>query len=163
MTLEENLTFIKNTYHEMILDATYVWGGRPEVIAGIMMRETNGGLSPLLDVQGPAGRGDGGHGHGLMQIDDRWHSAFTSSDRWSNPKENIKYGAYVLRVKTQFFEKRQLLLTDITHEQLGIASYNAGESRVLKAFQRGDDPDIVTTHGNYSRMVLQYAEIYRNL
>jgi hypothetical protein len=51
----------------------------PLVLAAIVERESRGGEA--LSPPGPAGVGDGGHGRGLMQIDDRWHGLFVSTGR----------------------------------------------------------------------------------
>ncbi len=156
----ETLVFIADTYGTMILRATTVWGGRPEIIAGIMMRETRGGLSSLLDKEGPEGRGDGGHGHGLMQIDDRSFPHFCAGEEWKDPQENIKFGAYVLHMKYTFFSLKKIYLPGFDLELLSIAAYNAGEGRVYNAVRNGDAPDAVTTHYDYSQTVLYYSHIY---
>ena len=96
MTDIECLTFIRKQYGSLLHLCALAWGHRTEVLAGIMCRETRGGTSPLLDVQGPAGRGDGGHGHGLMQIDDRSFPDFCRSVQWSDARLNIDFGARVL-------------------------------------------------------------------
>jgi len=166
----ETLYHIFNTYHDMLVEASMLWGGRTPVLAGIMLRETRGGTLPpssyvsFAESGNPASiMGDGGHGHGLMQIDDRSFPVFTSSEKWRDALENIKFGAYVLHLKTDFFERKKdtlNLLHDWSIERLGIAAYNAGDGRVLQAVINGVNPDIKTTKGDYSRVVLNYAEIY---
>ncbi len=72
-------------------------GVDPALIAALMEQESYYGSSKFLDQPGPAGRGDGGHGHGLMQIDDRFHQAFLAKRNaagvplWQVPYENVKY------------------------------------------------------------------------
>jgi hypothetical protein len=47
-------------------------------------------------------RGDGGHGYGLMQIDDRWHKEFIRSNAAFDINPNLLYGLdmlYGMRVK----------------------------------------------------------------
>ena len=74
----------------------------PFILAGVMQCETQGGQAPGLDVQGPSGRGDGGHGHGLMQVDDRFHASMVAcllgdaTRAWANPAFNVGFGASIL-------------------------------------------------------------------
>lgn len=111
------------------------------ILAAVMDRESNGGNA--LAPKGPAGTGDYGHGRGLMQIDDRTWTDFTSGDGWKDPEANIRFGAE--------------LLADNWDRALGppqaLAAYNAGP-RALAA----ENPDRFTTKGNYSSDVLARAE-----
>jgi len=170
MSETEILRFIRETYGGMIADAALKHRHRPEVLAGIIMRETQGGLSSLLDQPGPEGRGDRDkegryHGHGLCQIDDRSFPEFCAGPDWKDPTKNIEMGAWVLARKRAFLAARTLSLTlpldDL--ERAAIAAYNAGEGRVLKVIEQGLDVDIRTAHGNYSREVLRFADLYLKL
>ena len=58
MTEVEILKSIKAAYGAMFTASAERHRHRPEVLAGIVMRETEGGLSRLLDCLGPEGRGD---------------------------------------------------------------------------------------------------------
>jgi len=63
----------------------------PELLAAVAAQETGGPASN-------AGRnvvGDGGHGHGLFQIDDRWH-AFARTSAAMNPAQNAEYAASMI-------------------------------------------------------------------
>ena len=63
----------------------------PRLLAAVAAQETGG---PGSD----SGRnvvGDGGHGRGLFQIDDRWH-AFARTPAAMNPAENADYAAGLL-------------------------------------------------------------------
>jgi Transglycosylase SLT domain len=63
----------------------------PRLLAAVAAQETGG---PGTD----SGRnvvGDGGHGHGLFQIDDRWH-AFARSPGAMDPARNADYAAGLL-------------------------------------------------------------------
>jgi hypothetical protein len=171
MTDRETLRYIRDHYGDFLVKAGETWGVRYAVLAGIMMRETRGGLSPLLSIPGPGGKGDKDkngiyHGHGLMQIDNRSFPAFCSGYSWSSPEANINFGAEVLYRKIKFFARRLdhlELLEGWDLERLGIASYNAGEGNVLKAVNRGIEPDLKTARGDYSRKVLGYAALYMGL
>lgn len=166
LTEKQILEHIYNNYHKYLCRAAELNGLRPKILAGIMYRETAGGLSPLLDKIGPEGRGDNGHGRGLMQIDDRWWPGYINKNTWQDPESNINFGAYVLHIKIMFFTlKRNILPEEYKDrtEELGIAAYNAGEGRVLKAIRNGESPDSVTAHGNYLSAVLEYGEKYEAL
>jgi hypothetical protein len=63
----------------------------PELLAAVAAQETGGPGSN-------AGRnvvGDGGHGRGIFQIDDRWHS-FASTPAAMDPAQNADYAAGML-------------------------------------------------------------------
>lgn len=126
------------------------------VIAGIGSRESHWGLA--LTPPTPAGTGDGGHGRGLMQVDDRWHVNFVQSGKWADARENIIYGCAVLKNSLNLFTKK-LGWNDMSKKLLrgGVAGYNCGPSRALSAYQNGHDFDYYTTGRDYSRNVLERA------
>lgn len=170
MTETEILRFIRETYGVMIAESAGKHRHRPEVVAGIIMRETQGGLSPLLDRQGSEGRGDRDkdgryHGHGLCQIDDRSFPDFCAGPDWKDPAKNIEMGAWVLGRKRAFLSSKTVgfCLTIDDLEKAAIAAYNAGEGRVLKAIEQSRAVDSVTAHGDYATSVLRYAGIYKTL
>ncbi len=170
MTENQILEHIRTAYGALIVEAAAKHRHRPEVLAGIVMRESHGGLSPLLDRPGPDGRGDrdsGGrfHGHGLCQIDDRSFPEFCAGQDWKDAAKNIGMGAWILGRKRAFLAARTLgfRLTDDNLEKSSIAAYNAGEGRVLRAIVEGRDPDSCTTHGDYAAAVLRYADMYFSL
>jgi hypothetical protein len=170
MSETEILRHIRTAYGAIIAEAAAKYRHRPEVMAGIVMRETQGGLSPLLDRPGPEGRGDRDHegryhGHGLCQIDDRSFPEFCAGPDWRDAAKNIAMGAWVLGRKRAFLAARTLgfKLTNDDLEKASIAAYNAGEGRVLQAIEQGGDPDSCTAHGDYAAAVLRYADIYKSL
>ncbi|MBV8581155.1 MAG: transglycosylase SLT domain-containing protein, partial [Candidatus Eremiobacteraeota bacterium] len=63
----------------------------PRLLAAVAAQETGG---PGAD-SGSNVVGDGGHGHGLFQIDDRWH-AFARTPAAMNPAQNADYAAGLL-------------------------------------------------------------------
>src|SRR3954451_6420616 len=66
----------------------------PALIFAVMSRETGG-----KNI-----RGDGGHGRGLMQIDDRsWGSWLSSHNGGMDPASNIMKGAEILRANLNTF------------------------------------------------------------
>lgn len=160
MTELNILNHIYTQYGDMIDVSATRWRHRPEVLAGIMCRESAGGLT-----LGPDGRGDNGHGHGLMQLDDRSYKEFCESEDWRVPELNIDYGARVLEEKRKALQPR-VPTFDLDAEQLeraSIAAYNCGAGRVIQALYSGLDVDSYTTHKDYSREVLRMAEVYRNI
>lgn len=164
------LRHIRTAYGALIVEAASRHRHRPEVLAGILMRETQGGLSPLLDRPGPEGRGDRDskgryHGYGLCQIDDRSFPEFCAGPDWKDAGKNIAMAAWVLARKRAFLAARTLglKLTDEDLERAAIAAFNAGEGRVLKAIRENRDPDSCTSHGNYAASVLRYANLYLKL
>lgn len=122
-----------------------------ELLLAIASRETN--VRNIL--------GDGGHGHGIMQIDDRSFPNFTSSDRWKIPRLNILKGAEVLDLKRRFLSRRGVTGTLLA--RASVAAYNGGEARVKRAIDLGRDVDSVTTQRNYSADVLGRSAIFREL
>jgi hypothetical protein len=129
------------------------------------MRETEGGLSKLLDRPGPEGRGDNGHAYGLMGIDDRSFPDFCKGEKWKDPASNIDEGAWRLSQKREYLHPKLVAIgfTDTEIEQACIASYNCGEGNVMKSVLAGQDVDSRTTHGDYSRCVLEFADEYFHL
>lgn len=78
-------------YAPQIASAARRHGLDPDLLAAVAAQETGGPGSN-------AGRnvvGDGGHGRGVFQIDDRWH-AFAQSPEAMNPGRNADYAAGML-------------------------------------------------------------------
>lgn len=111
-------------YAPIILRVSREEGVDPNLIFGLGDRETLWGTSRYLDQPGPAGRGDGGHGHGLMQIDDRSWAPWLASNDWTDPYTNVKKGVRILKGKKAFFEGRSSVanLTDGSTVVIGSAS-----------------------------------------
>lgn len=129
-------------------------------LAAICDRESRGG--DALSPRGPGGTGDGGRGHGLMQVDSRYHPTFIAAvgpdgaHLWKQPNWNILYGATLLRMNLDRLEQ---------YYPAAIAAYNASLARVRRALDSvamlaPEDPwrikalDSVTTGGNYVSNVL---------
>jgi transglycosylase-like protein with SLT domain len=84
----------------------------PRLLAAVAAQETGG---PGSD----SGRnivGDGGHGHGVFQIDDRWH-AFARSPAAMDPASNADYAAGILSSNLQRFGG---------NVRAALSAYNAG-------------------------------------
>lgn len=118
--------------------------------------------------------GDGGHGRGFVQIDDRSHVAFLKScagcksGSWSFSEGHraiepgfcpglMRATAYAISLlrgnmaygKQQGVKKEHLL-------RFAIASYNCGAGNAIRAYRRYgiEGIDRYTAHGNYSNRVL---------
>lgn len=139
-------------YQTLIVEAAEDFDIQPSVIGGVGSRESLWGI--ILSPPGPAGTGDGGHGRGLMQIDDGAHD-FARTGNWKDPRSNIRYGCDLLAdnravLKREGLTGRQLL-------KATLASYNAGLGAVLRALDREIDVDSVTTGDDYGKDVLDRA------
>lgn len=147
----------KNSSYRPLIESAanrYDWLA-PSVVAGIGSRESAWGR--FLSPQGPTGTGDGGHGRGLMQIDDRFHQGFINSGQWTDAKANINYG--IDNVLSNYYDYLDINTTLDGKELLrgAIASYNAGPTSVLNAINQGRDIDYYTTGQDYSWDVLNRA------
>ncbi|MEL6613965.1 MAG: transglycosylase SLT domain-containing protein [Bacteroidota bacterium] len=132
-------------FDRLFLDAEQKHGVPFSILAAVASRETNMGQTVTADWTG-----DGGHGRGLMQIDDRWHTAFVDSTANNDHAANIDYAAGLLATEHRHFGEWAPAL----------AAYNAGRSRVSTAIGAGQSPDVPTTGGNYSADVLARAQLF---
>jgi hypothetical protein len=78
-------------YASDIVNAAAKYGLDPKLLAAVAAQETggpgaNGGRNEV---------GDGGHGRGLFQIDDRWHD-FAKTSAAMDPAQNADYAAGML-------------------------------------------------------------------
>lgn len=144
------ITFINNSASRYDID--------PAIICAIMSRESCAGL--ILTPPGPTGTGDKGHGRGLMQIDDRSHTFFTSSDDWKDPEKNIDYGVKLLRSNIDYFT-RKYSCNQYSALRRAIAGYNCGCGNVNKTIDSGADIDSRTANLNYSADVLKRSEFFK--
>src|SRR5581483_406684 len=100
-------------FAQEIAGAARSHGLDPELLAAVAAQETGG---PGTN----AGRnlvGDGGHGHGLFQIDDRWHP-FATTSAAMDPASNAQYAAG--------------MLSDL------LRRYNGNVHQALSAYNAGD-------------------------
>lgn len=129
---------------------------------GILDRETRGGTDTGLDRPGPSGRGDGGHGHGLWQLDDRYHGEFLKKRlpdgrfAWEDP---LEAGDYAMRAI--FIPALRTFQGDVF---LALAAYNAGPDAVRAGMAKAPArspiamvhraADLRTARGDYAQDVL---------
>lgn len=142
-------------YEAFVKKAAQVYSIPASVLAAIGALESRWGLA--LSPPGSAGTGDGGHGRGLMQIDDRWHVPFIQSGKWVEANENIAYGAAVLKNSIDYIGKQAQMDMSQALLRAGIAGYNCGPARALQALRQGLDVDYYTARRNYSQQILNRA------
>ena len=135
-----------------------------DILLAVASRETN--MRNII--------GDGGHGYGLMQIDDRSFPDWCHSGMWKVPQAAIKQGALVLDGKRETIRHAQGQnlnvaghsftgkpnLTDQELLQTAIASYNSGLWAYYCLTVDGD-PDRRTSHQDYSADTLARARLFR--
>src|SRR5579864_3021956 len=74
-----------------IASAAQRTGIDPVLLAAVAAQETGGpGANAGRNIVG-----DGGHGHGIFQIDDRWHS-FARTNAALDPQSNADYAANMI-------------------------------------------------------------------
>jgi hypothetical protein len=99
-------------YAPEIATAARKHGLDPELLAAVAAQETGGpGSNAGNNVVG-----DGGHGHGVFQIDDRWHDFAKTADAM-DPEKNAEYAAGMISGLLHRFGGN-------VHEAL--SAYNAG-------------------------------------
>jgi hypothetical protein len=135
-------------------------GIEPAVLLAIIWRESKGRASCI---------GDAGHGHGLFQIDDRYHKAFLSMRlpdgrfAWEDGEQNARYAVREVLVPALHAFRGDLFFS--------VCAFNAGQLRVLRAIGQQPDnatreqleaaADHVTTGGDYARDVFAHAEKFK--
>jgi len=127
------------------------------VLMGIASRESRFGV--LLDDDG---RGDGGHGHGIMQVDDRSHAAFCDGEGWQDLRNSLEYVHHNVIVPSFNYLGENCF--ELVKEDYGalfkatVAAYNCGPGNVRKALEAGTDVDSRTTGRDYAKDVLARAK-----
>jgi hypothetical protein len=120
---------------------------RFDVIAAVLSRESVFGRG--LDKDG---KGDHGHGHGIMQIDDRSHAKWLALGLWKDPFENIVYGIGEIKANLRIFKGDMFK---------SLAAYNTGATNVKRSLAKDKSAEATTAHGNYATDVLHRTEKYR--
>ena len=134
-------------------EACLLEGQDTALLCAIALRETWAGWAPgYVPAGDPCGRGDGGHGFGLFQIDDRgpyqhWPREFPQA----SAHLQARWACQVLS------DARRELAGWRTHpaiEEAILCAYNAGSPRVGRMLGQGLDPNAVTTGRDYGHDVL---------
>lgn len=144
-----------------IIEAEAAAAGLPgSLVAAIISRETDAREKYCLPPQEGGALGDGGFGHGPMQIDKRSFPEWCA--KWSKGqlslREGVKQGCAVLKQKMRSVA---VLIPEMPEElrlRAAIAAYNCGEGNVRRVFRAGHDIDSRTAHKTYSADVLARAE-----
>jgi len=120
--------------------------------------------------------GDGGHGYGIMQIDDRSFPDWCHSGTWQDARADILKGALVLDAKRQQIRAGQGKLLniggesftgkpDLTQDEVlrtTLAAYNSG-LWAYYSLTKSNDPDARTTGRDYSADTLARAAVFAQL
>jgi hypothetical protein len=89
-----------SSYADVILRVAREEGLDPFLLYAIGARESGWGI--YLTPPNPSGKGDGGRGHGIMQIDSGSFGPWLASNPWWDPYVNVKKGAQVWKAKRDF-------------------------------------------------------------
>ena len=143
-------------------------------LLAVSSRETN------LDPKWLAKKGDGGHGAGLLQADDRSFPVFTKGDGWRDARTGILFGAKVLMQKWHDYESNIGKRLTVKSSKGGTFRYTAqkadgadAQKLVISSFNCGrwsqyalasnQDLDKYSTGGDYAADVMVRARIFREL
>jgi hypothetical protein len=134
-----------------IHEAALAHGEDTALLAALCLRETLAGWAAGYKPKGDAnGRGDGGHGRGLFQIDDRgpYKDLVPAPGVDWSPFQQAQAACIVLAdAREQLAEFRALPVFEVAT----ICRYNASLARVVAALRVGVHPDTVTTKGPSGR------------
>jgi hypothetical protein len=120
------------------------------LIVAIGLRESN--LGRALVPRGPSGRGDGGHGRGLFQIDDRgpWkHLIPADGVEWS-VFEQATAACRVIAGAREELSAFQGSMGPRAWDIVVACRYNADLGNIKWALTNGRDPNCVTTPGPFA-------------
>jgi hypothetical protein len=143
----------------------------PFDLAALGFRETGWGFGPGYSPQGdPFGRGDRGHGHGFLQIDDRTYApqiaqikalALVSRDAAVRRMMETALGVLVGDRIYLASPKRTRPLVGEALRRAVFAAYNEGPGRAAALAKHDEDPDKLTAGGDYGAWTVAAAEALR--
>ena len=146
-------------YASVVVGVATKFGERPSRVLALGYRESFLGFAPGYTPLGdPTGSGDGGHGRGLFQIDDRYHKAFVTSDKFKDPKEQCAFACELLSDNRRYFIGEIPWLLGEELEHCVYAAYNASRDHVLMKYELGEDVDECTTGKDYSKYIFTLAD-----
>jgi len=111
--------------------------------------------------------GDGGHGRGLFQIDDRSHKDFLGRVGAAGPGKKppvpkaADHAGSLLASNISFGASKGVAAAG--RLKFGLSAYNAGAGGALKGLQEHGDPDFRTTGGDYGASVLARFAMFQSL
>lgn len=120
----------------------------PALLAAIASRESRGGA--VLDSKG---EGDGGHGFGIMQVDNR-NPFPIKRDGGPAGQSHINQATEILRNKLKAISQKFAELSGVEQLEMAVSRYNGGKG--LKP----PDSDTGTTGGDYMNDVWARARFY---
>ena len=109
--------------------------------------------------------GDGGHGRGVFQIDDRSHGEWLRRHGAGAPgavpsvEDAADYAADILAGNLAYGRSKGL--TGDALLRFSVAAYNAGAGGAWRGLTEKGDPDARTAHGNYGKDVLERMALIR--
>jgi len=98
LAFKASLSSQARPYSDVILRVARETGMDPFLIYALGQRESRWGAALSADMTG-----DGGHGRGIMQIDDRSFANWLATNNWRDPYTNVRKGAEILKAKMNFF------------------------------------------------------------
>lgn len=122
--------------------------------------------------------GDSGHGRGVFQIDDRYHSSWLSkvwgavSGTYKAVIRGATRSGYVPVLMAGLGRARYVLQQNYDYAEsvgvpekqrlrVAVSGYNAGAGGAVRGWQESHDPDRYTTGGDYAEWVLQARQYVR--
>ena len=135
-------------YAQDIIQAAAEQGLHPAVLAAVGLRETWLGWAPgYAPVGTHLGWGDGGHGWGLFQADDRsWKSWILSPDALT-PLGQARKAAAEIAANLHLLSIALPRQPQGVVDRAAVAAYNARLGLVANQLMAGRDPDAVTSPG----------------
>lgn len=143
-------------------EAALLEGEDAALLAAICLRETWAGWAPGYRPKGSyLGHGDGGHGFGLFQMDDRGpYKHLPRECPEATPFLQARWACQVLRdARVELAEFRGLAVFEVAT----ICRYNASLASVTRALRVGVDPNLATTGHNYGADVLRRRDLLRTV
>lgn len=142
-------------------------GEDPVRFAALILRES--GAGEFLTPKGPGGTGDGGHGHGLCQIDDRTWGPWLRANDWQKPLVSFRQGCLILRNDRSYLKSLVSMpgVAGEMFERTVYAAYNCGPTSARRGLSLHNDPDYFTWHpktatkGDYSEWIWNKAVAVR--
>jgi len=118
----------------------------PGTMLAVASRETN-----MRNIVG-----DGGHGRGVFQIDDRWHASWLAQHANRNGVPPVREAAFYAAslIAANIASARKAGVPKDEALRVALAGYNAGMGNALADYKHGGNPDAHTTGGNYASDVL---------
>jgi len=106
--------------------------------------------------------GDGGHGRGVLQIDDRSHEIARTTDFANAPEVLVLYGCEMLASNIEWAKRLRPGYSPDQYLKMASSAYNCGRGGVLKALASGDC-DARTTGHDYGADVLKRMDGFAQL